>query len=1486
MKKLLICGILLACSLTGTAQTFFDVDGIRYMIEDDHAVVARQDCELTGDFEIPATVTYGETEYPVTRLMSPDDSESGGSGAFQGCEITSISLPASITDIPNNAFADCQQLSSIVLQGPVTRIGESSFSSCEALTTINMPDELTVIDNFAFYRCNSLSSITIPKRVTTIGYLALADCSSLSSFNVAEGNSYYSSENGVLFNKNKTILLQYPQAKSETSYIIPNSVTSITYMAFFGCSILTSVTIPNSMKNIGEYAFESCSGLTSITIPDKVTTIEQGTFCGCSGLTSITIPKSVTSLGNSAFEGCGGLVEVSIGSNVQTFNSSVFKGCQNLSEVWCYATVVPTVESDAFAESNYTNATLYVRETLLNEYENTEIWNSFKDIKNISSLQDYAPYHTIFVADGIRYMTEDDDVVIARQDKELTGDIVIPATVTYGNAEYNVTRLMSPDDSESGGGGAFQECEITSISLPASITEIPDNTFNHCRQLSSVVINGPVARIGGHAFEGCEALTTIDLPDEVTEMGDAAFQGTGLTAFTIPAGVTVLNMYVLADTKITYLEIPATVNRLDRNCFATYKTDEQGEPLKRTVKMFQRDCRLINDDESMPDRGTEFGDMTTIDLLVPAGCKVLYQEYSPWLNMHSITEYGEDTGEVLVPDQRHVIIDDIRYMLKNGEAYVDIQPESLSGEISIPDKVTYENIDYPVTKVMGSYWSMWYGDTDSEYYHFSGAFEQTQVTKITLPASIKTIEHHAFSRAQKLQEVVISEGVTEIGTQALSYCPELTTINIPSTVTILSRGILRECPKLKTLTLHEGLTTIDWEALWGTGIETLTIPSTCTLLGYQALELPNLKTLYVNVKEPKDIEAIGYYGNGTMNGTVFGHDSDQAATNERLSKADLIVPLGCAESYEVQAPWFNFRSITDQGSPYLKLNGSVFAAPEGSFTVEDESPVFEDHSGWYVEDYTKGLAIDHDTKIKFTTTAPKSWVYIYLFSSNTSKVKVDGTVVNTIGEDQSTSSYTFYRYDVLVDAGEHVITCDDYTDNQMPCMFLLRVQDISGDYYQPKSIGVNIDGINFVLEEKTVEGQDEPVRTATIARQKTSLSGDIVIPAKVSYAKTVLQGSEWVTLEAHDYDVTEMVAAGFEIREAPGIFRTTDGAFQECAIMSISLPATLTTIPAGAFNGCQQLKTVTLAEGITTIGGGAFANCTSLEDIYLPETITDMSDYYIFGNCPSLKKVNIPKLVTSLGNGCFMRSGIETFIIPKNVTSLGEACFAAMWEETSVKTIKICHDSYSDGSISFPENMFFDLSGITLIVPEGTKESLYSQVYPWKDFDNIIEYSDQHDEHQYNAYRVEYEEEVIEEEPEEEKEEEKETPPAQSRRRAPEKKTIEVTAGFTPSGVTPELPTEVEKDGKKYTVTLKETLATMPAKDVVLKVILTLVGGKGDVNSDGVVNAEDIVEVVNYIMGTPSPSGKFNLTSADANEDGTVNAADIVTIVNIIMGNL
>jgi len=192
---------------------------------------------------------------------------------------------------------------------------------------------VTSIGHSAFDGCRGLTSITIPNSVTSIGDWAFEHCTGLTSINVASGNNYYSDNNGVLFNKKKTELIRYPEGKSQTSYTIPNSVTSIGVGAFFDCTGLTSITIPNSVTSIGDGAFEWCTGLTSITIPNSVTSIEGWAFNVCTGLTSITIPNSVKSIGDGAFEYCAGLTSITIPNSVTSIGYRAFDGCTGLTSI-------------------------------------------------------------------------------------------------------------------------------------------------------------------------------------------------------------------------------------------------------------------------------------------------------------------------------------------------------------------------------------------------------------------------------------------------------------------------------------------------------------------------------------------------------------------------------------------------------------------------------------------------------------------------------------------------------------------------------------------------------------------------------------------------------------------------------------------------------------------------------------------------------------------------------------------------------------------------------------------------------------------------------------------------------------------------------------------------------------------------------------------------------------------------------------------------
>ena len=168
---------------------------------------------------------------------------------------------------------------------PVTIIESYAFAYCSSITSVKIPDSVTNIEQSAFYRCTSLESVTIPDSVTNIEDFAFSECTSLKSIVVDKDNQYYKSMDGNLYTRDGKILTQYAIGKKETSFAIPNSVTSIAGSAFSDCKYLTSIEIPNSVTTIGYFSFADCPSLTSVVIPNSVTTIKFDAFRGCTLLT-------------------------------------------------------------------------------------------------------------------------------------------------------------------------------------------------------------------------------------------------------------------------------------------------------------------------------------------------------------------------------------------------------------------------------------------------------------------------------------------------------------------------------------------------------------------------------------------------------------------------------------------------------------------------------------------------------------------------------------------------------------------------------------------------------------------------------------------------------------------------------------------------------------------------------------------------------------------------------------------------------------------------------------------------------------------------------------------------------------------------------------------------------------------------------------------------------------------------------------------------
>ena len=286
------------------------------------------------------------------------------------CSSGAVGIPSTMNGLPvtrigDGAFSGCTSLTSVTIGNGVTSIGGSAFSGCTSLTGVMIGNSVRSIGDSAFFGCTSLTSVTIGNGVTSIGDSAFSGCTGLNAITVEARNAVYSSVDGVLFNRSQTTLIQYPRGKAG-SFTIPNSVTSISDGAFYGCTGLSaltvealnsfyssldgvlfnrsqttliqypggkagSYTIPNSVTTIGYYAFSGCTGLTSVTIPNSVTSIGVAAFFGCTSLTSVTISHSVIGIGGSAFSGCTGLTAVYFKGNTPSSGEyGVFRSSDNV----------------------------------------------------------------------------------------------------------------------------------------------------------------------------------------------------------------------------------------------------------------------------------------------------------------------------------------------------------------------------------------------------------------------------------------------------------------------------------------------------------------------------------------------------------------------------------------------------------------------------------------------------------------------------------------------------------------------------------------------------------------------------------------------------------------------------------------------------------------------------------------------------------------------------------------------------------------------------------------------------------------------------------------------------------------------------------------------------------------------------------------------------------------------------------------------------
>ncbi len=453
VKKILVASCVLFFAMQYlSAQTFLG-NGIYYNIISETDQTVEVTAPTTGDYTyysgsvmIPESVTYSGVTYTVTGIAA-------------------------------QAFYWCNGLEEVTIPNSVTNIGDYAFYDCYYLTTVNMGSSVETIGDEAFACCYRLTSISLPNSLKSLGYAVFHESTALTEIAVAEGcENYCSDEYGVLFNGDKTSLIQYPGNSKKTSYDIPNTVESIEdyafywsdrlkevnmgsnvksigSWAFYRCENLKSIDLPATLTDIGEEAFYYCHSLETVEIPDLVTTINYGTFSTCKGLTSVKIGNSVTSIGEEAFGYCTSLKSVEIGSSVESIGELAFYDCTSMASY--------VVSED-------------------NQYYSSDEYGVFFN-KDKTTLIQYPV--------GSQAVSYD-----------------IPETVEY------------LDDL------SFYNCAyLTTVGIPTSVTSLGYQVFCGCSALKSVVLPSSLTRLEESTFWQCTALETVEIPVSVTTIGDYAF---------------------------------------------------------------------------------------------------------------------------------------------------------------------------------------------------------------------------------------------------------------------------------------------------------------------------------------------------------------------------------------------------------------------------------------------------------------------------------------------------------------------------------------------------------------------------------------------------------------------------------------------------------------------------------------------------------------------------------------------------------------------------------------------------------------------------------------------------------------------------------------------------------------------------------------------------------------------------------------------------
>ena len=763
----------------------------------------------------------------------------------------------------------------------LTEIGDQAFLACSNLTSVVLPNSVTTIGNDIFLRCNNLESVTLPASLATFT-ASMLGCDRLQNIYIGDGSTTYKSVNGVLFSADLKTLVYYLPTRADESYEIPAGTEQIAAGAFSGNAYLKNVTIPASVKLlnanafsnctkltgvnfadgsteplvIGKYAFSGCTSLASIALPSRTSAIEDYAFNGATSLsnvtfakanevskltsigtsaffktalTRVTIPESVRTLGdtvygncyslvtatlpeglisagNSIFSGCSALDTVNLPASLQTIGTGMFANCSALKHInFAAGAQLSTIPSDTFSGCTALEA-IQLPASL------TAIAGQEEDSSSSRGLfQGLTNLKTVTFEEGSKCL----EIGISAFEGSGITTFTIPSSVTtirnkafYGTA---LTDIVIPKTVARLDGYVFGNCkQLKSVTIDAELSEILDSTFENCSALESINIPATVKYIAATAFSGCGNFNTISLDSNnksfILDENGALFNAEKTELYILPATIEEFTVpaTLTSDAFISVLKASSSLKEITVESGNTAYNAKFGA-------LYDADWNLV----LVPNGMTEFtipaevskvsSDMLT--LLAECGnlVSVKVEDGVTGYKAAFGVLYDDNWTPLFIPSglTEYVIPKELTEIQSN--IYADSNIE----------KITFEDGRSAGLTIANGMWGQGYfsnmaslvsvelpADTSIGSYAFANCSNLEEV--ILTAGTSGTIGDYAFRNDSKLTSLIIPEGYTKIGGNAFAGTG-ITSINLPASLSDITSASFAGS-SISEITVAEGST--------------------------------------------------------------------------------------------------------------------------------------------------------------------------------------------------------------------------------------------------------------------------------------------------------------------------------------------------------------------------------------------------------------------------------------------------------------------------------------------------------------------------------------------------------------------------------------------------------------------------------------------------------------------------------------------------------